>query len=115
MDSVSNSGPLAGLRVVDFSTLLPGPWASMLLANMGAQVLKIESPTRPDIVRSLPPFVGGRSAADLQLNRGKRSVAIDLKSSPGREIALQLIADADVLLEQFRPGVMKNSVWGTRS
>ncbi len=101
-----NNGPLAGLEVVDFSTLLPGPYASMLLANMGARVLKIESPTRPDIVRSLPPFVGGRSAADLQLNRDKRSVAINLKSVPGREIALNLIGDADVLLEQFRPGAM---------
>ena len=105
--SVNKSeGPLAGLKVVDFSTLLPGPYASMLLADMGADVIRVESPTRPDLVKSLPPMVGDRSAADLQLNRNKRSIAIDLKSTEGKKIALSLIADADVLLEQFRPGVM---------
>ncbi|MEM7292472.1 MAG: CaiB/BaiF CoA-transferase family protein [Pseudomonadota bacterium] len=107
MQNTSNSGPLAGVRVVDFSTLLPGPYASMLLVNMGADVVKVESPTRPDLVKVLPPMVGDQSAADLQLNRGKRSIAVDLKTQAGREIAHKLIAESDVLLEQFRPGVME--------
>lgn len=105
--STQTHGPLAGLTVVDFSTLLPGPYASMLLANMGAEIIKIESPTRPDLIKSLPPFVAGHSVADLQLNRNKYSVVVDLKSAQGREVALNLIGQADIVLEQFRPGVMK--------
>ena len=86
--SVNKSeSPLTGLKVVDFSTLLPGPYASMLLADMGADVIRVESVTRPDLVKSLPPMVGDRSAADLQLNRNKRSIAIDLKPSDFKTLA----------------------------
>jgi crotonobetainyl-CoA:carnitine CoA-transferase CaiB-like acyl-CoA transferase len=97
--------PLSGLTVVDFSTLLPGPLATLMLAEAGAQVIKVERPGGEDLRRYRPFFAGG-SAPFALLNRGKSSVFIDLKSAAGREQALSLIADADILIEQFRPGVM---------
>ena len=75
-------GPLVSLKVLDFSTLLPGPYASMVLADLGAEVLRVESPTRPDMVRHFPPSDGTTSAAHAQLNRNKRSLALDLKKQP---------------------------------
>ena len=99
-------GPLTSLKVLDFSTLLPGPYASMLLADLGAEVLRVESPTRPDMVRYIPPSDGTTSAAHAQLNRNKRSLALDLKKPRSPEIIHQLVADYDIVLEQFRPGVM---------
>ncbi|MEJ1229147.1 CaiB/BaiF CoA-transferase family protein [Pseudomonas sp. CCNWLW56] len=100
-------GPLASLKVLDFSTLLPGPFASLLLADMGAEVLRIESPTRPDLVRNLPPHDQGMSASHAYLNRNKRSLALDLKQPAAREIIGQLLGEYDIVLEQFRPGVME--------
>jgi crotonobetainyl-CoA:carnitine CoA-transferase CaiB-like acyl-CoA transferase len=97
--------PLCGLTVVDFSTLLPGPLATLMLAEAGADVIKVERPGGEDM-RRYPPFFSGGSAPFALLNRGKRSVFIDLKSDAGRDYALSLIADADILVEQFRPGVM---------
>ena len=97
--------PLSGLTVVDFSTLLPGPLATLMLAEAGAEVIKVEKPGGEDM-RRYPPFFAGGSAPFALLNRGKRSVFIDLKSEAGREEAMSLIADADILVEQFRPGVM---------
>ncbi|SDK18852.1 Crotonobetainyl-CoA:carnitine CoA-transferase CaiB [Ferrimonas sediminum] len=99
-------GPLSGIRVLDFSTLLPGPYATMMLADMGAQVTRIESPTRPDLLRSVPPMVAGRSAAHLTVNRNKHSVALDLKSPEAIEAVLAMVGQYDVVVEQFRPGVM---------
>lgn len=99
-------GPLSSLKVLDFSTLLPGPFASLLLADMGAEVLRIESPTRPDLLRSLPPHDQGASASHAYLNRNKRSLALDLKSSAALEVIKRLVMDYDIVLEQFRPGVM---------
>lgn len=100
-------GPLASLKVLDFSTLLPGPFASLLLADMGAQVLRIESPTRMDLVRVLPPHDQGVSASHAYLNRNKRSLALDLKQPQALEVVRQLVQDYDIVLEQFRPGVME--------
>lgn len=100
-------GPLASLKVLDFSTLLPGPFASLLLADMGAEVLRIESPTRADLVRLLPPHDQGVAASHAYLNRNKRSLALDLKQPAAVEVIRQLLGDYDVLLEQFRPGVME--------
>lgn len=100
------TGPLASLKVLDFSTLLPGPFASLLLADMGAQVLRVESPTRVDLVRILPPHVDGVSASHAYLNRNKRSIALDLKQAAAVEVVKQLVMDHDIVLEQFRPGVM---------
>ncbi|NSX09071.1 CoA transferase [Pseudomonas lini] len=99
-------GPLASLKVLDFSTLLPGPFASLLLADMGAEVLRIESPTRMDLLRVLPPHDQGVSACHAYLNRNKRSLALDLKQPEALEVIKQLLQDHDIVLEQFRPGVM---------
>ncbi|GLU38265.1 CaiB/BaiF CoA-transferase family protein [Pseudomonas sp. NBRC 100443] len=99
-------GPLASLKVLDFSTLLPGPFASLLLADMGARVLRVESPTRMDLVRVLPPHDDGVSASHAYLNRNKRSIALDLKRPEAVEVVKQLVREYDIVLEQFRPGVM---------
>ncbi|PRA34165.1 CaiB/BaiF CoA transferase family protein [Pseudomonas poae] len=101
------SGPLASLKVLDFSTLLPGPFASLLLADMGADVLRIESPSRMDLLRVLPPHDQGTSASHAYLNRNKRSLALDLKQAEALEIVRALVKDYDIVLEQFRPGVME--------
>lgn len=100
------NGPLASLNILDFSTLLPGPFASLLLADMGAQVLRVESPTRMDLVRVLPPHVDGTSASHAYLNRNKRCIALDLKQAQAVEVVKQLVQEYDIVLEQFRPGVM---------
>ncbi|WP_457968025.1 CoA transferase [Pseudomonas sp. R4-84] len=100
-------GPLASLKVLDFSTLLPGPFASLLLADMGAEVLRIESPDRPDLLRILPPHDQDVSASHAYLNRNKRSLALDLKQPAALEIIKRLLDDHDILIEQFRPGVME--------
>jgi len=100
-------GPLTSLKILDFSTLLPGPFASLLLADMGAEVLRIESPTRMDLLRVLPPHDQGVSASHAYLNRNKRSLALDLKQPEALEVIKQLLQDHDIVLEQFRPGVME--------
>jgi len=97
--------PLAGIRVLDFSTLLPGPMATLLLAEAGAEVIKVERPGGEEM-RSLPPLWGETSAAFALLSRGKKSIAVDLKDAPTRERIRALAATCDVLVEQFRPGVM---------
>ena len=101
------SGLLSGLKILDFSTLLPGPFASQILADLGAQVLRIEAPGRPDLVRNLPPFVENVSASHASLNRNKRCMALDLKQAVARDLVLELLCEYDILLEQFRPGVMQ--------
>ena len=98
--------PLSGLRVLDFSTLLPGPLATLLLAEAGAEVIKIERPGRGDEMRGYQPPFGSDSANFALLNRGKRSIAIDLKAADAVERLAPLVATSDVLVEQFRPGVM---------
>ena len=100
------SGPLSSLKILDFSTLLPGPFASLLLADMGAEVLRIESPSRMDLVRLLPPHDLGVAASHAYLNRNKRSLALDLKQPEAIELVKRLVQDYDIVLEQFRPGVM---------
>ncbi|WP_220815604.1 CaiB/BaiF CoA transferase family protein [Pseudomonas paralcaligenes] len=99
-------GPLSSLKVLDFSTLLPGPFASLLLADMGAEVLRIESPSRTDLVRVLPPHVDGVSTSHAYLNRNKRCLALDLKQPEALEVVRRLVREYDIVLEQFRPGVM---------
>jgi crotonobetainyl-CoA:carnitine CoA-transferase CaiB-like acyl-CoA transferase len=98
--------PLAGVRVLDFSSLLPGPLASLLLAEAGAEVLQVERPPRGDEMRSYVPRLGESSANYALLNRGKRSAAVDLKDPAVRDRLLELVAEVDVVVEQFRPGVM---------
>jgi crotonobetainyl-CoA:carnitine CoA-transferase CaiB-like acyl-CoA transferase len=98
--------PLAGVKVVDFSTLLPGPLASLVLAEAGAEVIKVERPGDGDELRSYEPRFGAASAGFALLNRGKRSIALDLKASGATARLMPLLRSADVLIEQFRPGVM---------
>jgi len=103
--------PLAGLQVLDLSRLLPGGFCSLLLADFGAEVIKVEDTGMGDYVRWAPPYYDGpeesaRSAPFLSLNRGKRSIRVDLKRDEGREVLLRLVKGADVLLESFRPGVL---------
>lgn len=99
--------PLSTIKILDFSTLLPGPLATRLLADMGASVVKIESPTKPDPVRTLPPFAQNVSVLHAFLNHAKRSLALDLKQSWAIEVVKKLVITHDVLVESFRPGVMK--------
>ncbi|MGN6373486.1 MAG: CaiB/BaiF CoA transferase family protein [Solirubrobacteraceae bacterium] len=103
--------PLDGIRVLDLSRLLPGGFCSLLLADFGAKVLKVEDTGAGDYIRWAPPYYEGaeqsaRSALFLSLNRHKRSIRIDLKQEPGRELLLRLVRDYDVVLESFRPGVL---------
>ena len=98
--------PLAGIRVLDFSTLLPGPLATLLLAEAGAEVIKIERPGRGDEMRSYVPKFGTDSVNFAMLNRGKRSLALDLKDTRALERLRPLVKTADIVVEQFRPGVM---------
>ncbi len=103
--------PLAGIRVLDLSRLLPGGFCSLLLADFGAEVLKVEDTGMGDYIRWAPPYYEGaedsaKSALFLALNRNKRSIRIDLKSERGREVLLRLVAQYDVVLESFRPGVL---------
>ena len=103
---MAETRPLAGIRVLDFSTLLPGPLATLLLAEAGAEVIKIERPGRGDEMRSYVPKFGTDSVNFAMLNRGKRSIAIDLKAPDAASRMRPLVESADVVVEQFRPGVM---------
>ena len=100
--------PLQGIRVIDFSQILAGPFCTMLLADMGADVVKVEKPNGGDDTRRYgPPFIEGESAAFLTLNRNKRSIVLDLKSEQGLGVVRQMLADADMMLHNFRPGVVE--------
>ncbi len=98
---------LEGIRVLDLSRLFPGPFATQVLADFGADVIKVEQPGAGDYMRGFEPLVRGESLFFLNLNRNKRSIALDLKHPRGREIFLRLADQADVLVESFRPGVME--------
>jgi crotonobetainyl-CoA:carnitine CoA-transferase CaiB-like acyl-CoA transferase len=100
------TGPLQGVRIVDLTTMLSGPWATMMLADQGADVIKIEVPSSGDHVRSLGNQSAGMSAMFHNINRGKRSVTIDLKSPEGVDILKRIAATADVFVQNFRPGVV---------
>ena len=99
--------PLSGVRVLDFSTLLPGPMCTLLLAEAGAEIIKIERPGQGDEMRSYAPRFGPDSVNFGLLNRAKQSIVLDLKQASGREQAIALVRDADILVEQFRAGVMQ--------
>ncbi|HKE14737.1 MAG TPA: CaiB/BaiF CoA-transferase family protein [Kofleriaceae bacterium] len=98
--------PLDGIRVLDLSRLLPGPFLTMVLGDMGADVVKIEDPRIGDYMRQIPPVKAGMSGRFLAVNRGKRSLALDLKAEAGRGAFLRMVERADVVVESFRPGVM---------
>ena len=103
--SPESSAPLAGVRIADLSRVLAGPYCTMVLADLGADVIKVERPEGGDETRSWgPPFVGGEAAYYLSVNRGKRSCALDLSQPEGRELALELCAGADAVIENFKVG-----------
>ncbi len=99
--------PLQDLKVLDLSRVLSGPFCTMVLGDLGADVLKVEEPEKGDEIRMWPPFVGGESCAFLSVNRNKRSMTLDLKTEQGKEVFFQLVASRDVLVENFRPGTME--------
>jgi len=97
--------PLAGIRVLDFTRVLAGPSASLALADMGAEIIKVEPPDG-DETRTFPPFRDGESHYFISINRGKKSIVIDLKSEAGKDLAKELASKCDILIENYRPGVM---------
>ena len=101
-------GPLDGIRIVDFTQVVAGPVATMLLAELGADVIKVEYPGIGDITRSSGFSKGGMNSAVLNCNRGKRSIQINLKEAKGREVALDLVRDADVVVQSMRPGKIED-------
>src|SRR5579871_4820620 len=105
-ETASWAGPLAGIRVLDFTRVLAGPAASLALADLGAEVIKIEPPETGDETRTFPPIRDGESHYFLAINRGKKSIVLDLKSPEGLGIARDLAAKCDVVIENYRPGVM---------
>ncbi len=99
------TAPLQGVKVLDLSRLLPGPYCSMMLADFGAEVLKVEQPGQGDYIRWIPPLVGDTGGIYLSVNRSKKSITLDLKKIEAKEIIYKLVKESDVLLEGFRPGV----------
>ena len=104
---MTTQGPLSGVTVVDLSRVLAGPFCTLVLADLGARVIKVDVPGAGDDSRHFGPFVAGRSAYFMSLNRGKESIALDLKVAEDRSIFDALLARADVLVENFRPGTME--------
>ena len=104
--------PLDGIRVIDLSRVLAGPYCSLLLADMGAEVIKIEEPGKGDDTRAWPAFAGGESTYFMSVNRGKKSLTLDLKAEAGKAVLRRLLAGADVLLENFRPGTLERLGFG---
>ncbi len=99
-------GPLDGMRILDLSRVLAGPFCSLILADLGAEVIKVEEIRGGDQTRTIPPFVNGESHYFLAINRNKSSVALDARTAEGRELLIKLATRCDVVLENFRPGVM---------
>src|SRR3546814_1015177 len=101
------AGPLSGITIVDLTRVLAGPYCTMVLADLGARVIKVEAPGKGDDARHYGPFMEGQSAYFASLNRGKESIALDLKAEPDRAVFERLLAAADGLVENFRPGTME--------
>ncbi len=102
-----NRKPLEHIKVLDFTRVLAGPYCTMMLANMGAEIIKVERPDTGDDSRDFGPFMNGQSAYFISINRGKKSIAVDLKSPKGIEIIKELVKKVDVVAENFRPGTME--------
>jgi crotonobetainyl-CoA:carnitine CoA-transferase CaiB-like acyl-CoA transferase len=112
---VTAEGALAGVRVLDLTRYIPGPYCTMLLADLGADVVKIEEPFVGDPTRGVPPPIGPDSAVHAALNRNKRSAALDIRTAEGAGLARRLASTADVLVESFRPGVLEKRGLGAEA
>ena len=99
-------GPLAGIRILDLTWALAGPFCTMLLSDLGAEVIKVENPEEGDPSRKNFPYVAGISSYFLSVNRGKKSITVNLRHAKGKEIILGLARKSDILVENFRPAVM---------
>ena len=108
----ATKGPLSGIVVVDLSRILAGPYCTLMMAELGARVIKVEPPKGGDDARAYGPYVNGRSTYFASVNRGKESIALDLKSDADRAIFEKLLAKADVIVENFRPGTMEKLGYG---
>jgi CoA:oxalate CoA-transferase len=108
-------GPYAGLKVVDLTRVLAGPYCTMMLADLGATVIKVEPPKTGDDARHIGPFIKGKSAYFMSLNRGKHSIALDLKADADREVFERLLGEADLLVENYRGGTMEKLGYDWRS
>ena len=109
---MAQHGPLSGITIIDLSRILAGPYCTLLLAELGARVIKVEPPRQGDDARQYGPFKNGKSAYFISVNRGKESIALDLKSADGRETFERLLDKADALVENFRPGTMEKLGYG---
>src|SRR4030065_419447 len=109
------TGPLKGIRILDLTRLYPGPLGTMMLADMGAEVIKIEDMNSLDYMRHYPPYLASESAGYLAVNRSKRSLALNLKVKKGVDIFWKLVKTADIVIEQFRPGVLDEMGMGYES
>ena len=112
---MAQQGPLSGITIIDLSRILAGPYCTLLLAELGARVIKVEPPQHGDDARQYGPFKNGKSAYFASVNRGKESIALDLKTPAGRDVFERLLDKADALVENFRPGTMEKLGygWGT--
>jgi formyl-CoA transferase len=111
-DQTHSEGALKGLRVVDMTRVLAGPFCAMFLADMGAEVIKVEAPGKGDDARGYPPFLRGASAYFTNLNRNKQSIVLNLKKPEAKEILMDLLKKSDILLENFKPGTMEKLGFG---
>lgn len=107
MSRKPQQGPLQGIRILDLSRLLPGPLATQMLADLGAEVIKIEDPNAPDYTRFFPPLKGSQSLSYISINRSKLSITLDLKSDEGKRKFFELVKTADIVVDSFRPGVLQ--------
>ncbi len=112
---MAKSGPLSGIVVVDLSRILAGPYCTLLMAELGARVIKVEPPGKGDDARHYGPFLDGKSSYFMSVNRGKESIALDLKNEADKRIFDTLLARADVVVENFRPGTMEKLGYGWES
>jgi CoA:oxalate CoA-transferase len=109
---MANKGPLSGITVVDLSRILAGPYCTLLMAELGARIIKVEPPEKGDDARHYGPFLAGKSSYFMSVNRGKQSIALDLKDAADKRIFAKLLERADVLVENFRPGTMEKLGYG---
>src|SRR5437660_8843993 len=112
---MAQPGPLSGITIIDLSRILAGPYCTLLLAELGARVIKVEPPSQGDDARQYGPFKNGKSTYFASVNRGKEAIAVDLKSAAGRDVFERLLDKADAIVENFRPGTMEKLGYGWES